>query len=180
MTLARIIVASNQLHRGRPFQRCCSHPPCRSHLRGLPIKHLLCRQRAAVTQNASSPSGMPWVLPPPCGGLMSEPRAVLPPAWASGRRPVQCSPSAAPRSAASQPGLPSLGSAALLPAQHVSAQLLRWRQMSRLYSGSSSSQERERRKEEGKREGGVREGRTMNMERYGIMGRNELRGTNGK
>lgn len=96
MTLARIIVASDQLHRGRPFQRCCSHPPCRSHLRGLPIKHLLCRQRAAVTQNASSPSGMPWVLPPPCGGLMSEPRAVLPPAWASGRRPVQCSPSAVP------------------------------------------------------------------------------------
>lgn len=35
--------------------------------------------------------------------------------------PVRCSPSAAPRSAARQPSLPSLGSAALLAAQHVSA-----------------------------------------------------------
>lgn len=157
MTLARIIVASRQHQRGRPFQRCCSHPPCPSHLRGLPIKHLLCRQRAAATQNASSPSGMPWDLPPHRGGLMSEPPAVLPPAWASGRRPVQCSPSAAPRSAARQPSLPSLGSAALLPAQHFSAQLLCQRQMSRLYSGSTSSQERG--KKGGREEGGRSERR---------------------
>lgn len=97
--------------------------------------------------------------------------------------PVRCSPSAAPRSAARQPSLPSLGSAALLLCSQLSTsqlrQLLSQRQMSRLYSGSTSSPERGK-KEEGKREEGMRKGRTVNMERYGIMGRHALRGTHGK
>lgn len=180
MTLTRITVASRQNHRGRSFQPCCSHPPCRSHPRGLPVRHLLCRQRAVATQNASSPSGMPWVLPTHRGGLMSEQRAVSPlhgprGGGRSDARPQQ-------RPAAQRASLAFQALALLLCSQLSTSQLpqsLCQRQMSRLYSGSTSSPERGK-KEEGKREEGMRKGRTMNMERYGIMGRHALRGTHGK
>lgn len=119
MTLACITVDSRQ-YRGCSFQRCCSHPPCRSHLRGLPVRHLLCRQRAEATQKARSPSGMPWVLPPHRGGLMSEPRAVLTPHGPRGDGWSNVSPQQRP--AAQRASLASQALAQRLSsAQHVSA-----------------------------------------------------------
>lgn len=157
MTLACITVDSRQ-HRGCSFQRCCSHPPCRSHLRGLPVRHLLCRQRAEATQKARSPSGMPWVLPPHRGGLMSEPRAVLTPHGPRGDGWSNVSPQQRP--AAQRASLASQALAQRLSSQLSTSQLLQLlcqRQMSRLYSGSTSSQERE--KKGGREEGGRSERR---------------------
>lgn len=121
MTLVRITVASRQHRRGRSFQRCRSLPPCRSHLQGLPIGHLLCRQRAAATQKASSPSGMPWVLPPHRGGLMSEPRAVLPPHGPRGGGRPNARPQQRPAAQRASRASPAEALAVLLAAQRGSA-----------------------------------------------------------